>query len=151
MATALHTLTRTGSRAKTRVGRGGRRGKTAGRGTKGQNARAGRKKRPEMRDIIKKLPKRRGYGKNRGRTVVGSRPAPVAVSLSRLEKLFDAGATVNPKAIAAAGVASGRGLQFPPVKIVAGGTLTKKLSIVGCGVSATARVAIEKAGGSVTA
>jgi len=44
------------------VGRGGKRGKTAGRGTKGQNARAGRKKRPELRDIIKKLPKRRGYG-----------------------------------------------------------------------------------------
>ena len=44
-----------------RVGRGGKRGKTSGRGTKGQNARAGRKKRPEMRDIIKKLPKLRGY------------------------------------------------------------------------------------------
>lgn len=46
------------------VGRGGTRGKTAGRGTKGQNARAGRKKRPEMRDIIKRFPKLRGRGKN---------------------------------------------------------------------------------------
>ena len=36
-----------------RVGRGGKRGKTSGRGTKGQNARAGHRKRPEMRDIIK--------------------------------------------------------------------------------------------------
>lgn len=46
------------------VGRGGRRGKTAGRGTKGQNARAGRKKRPELRDIIKRTPKLRGRGKS---------------------------------------------------------------------------------------
>lgn len=47
-----------------RVGRGGKRGKTAGRGTKGQNARAGRKKRPELRDFIKRFPKLRGRGKN---------------------------------------------------------------------------------------
>jgi large subunit ribosomal protein L15 len=46
------------------VGRGGTRGKTSGRGTKGQNARSGRKKRPEMRDVIKRLPKLRGRGKN---------------------------------------------------------------------------------------
>ena len=46
------------------VGRGGKRGKTSGRGTKGQNARAGRKKRPEMRDFIKRIPKLRGRGKS---------------------------------------------------------------------------------------
>jgi large subunit ribosomal protein L15 len=46
------------------VGRGGKRGKTSGKGTKGQNARAGRKFRPEMRDAIKKLPKLRGYAFN---------------------------------------------------------------------------------------
>lgn len=46
------------------VGRGGTRGKTAGRGTKGQNARAGHKKRPEMRDIIKRIPKLRGRGRS---------------------------------------------------------------------------------------
>lgn len=46
------------------VGRGGTRGKTSGRGTKGQNARAGRKKRPELRDIIKRVPKLRGRGRS---------------------------------------------------------------------------------------
>lgn len=46
------------------VGRGGTRGKTSGRGTKGQNARAGHKKRPELRDIIKRIPKLRGRGKS---------------------------------------------------------------------------------------
>lgn len=43
------------------MGRGGKRGKTAGRGGKGQTARAGNKRRPELRDIIKRLPKNRGY------------------------------------------------------------------------------------------
>jgi len=43
------------------VGRGGKHAKTSGRGGKGQTARAGNKRRPELRDIIKKLPKLRGY------------------------------------------------------------------------------------------
>lgn len=43
------------------VGRGGKHAKTSGRGGKGQTARAGNKRRPELRDIIKKLPKMRGY------------------------------------------------------------------------------------------
>lgn len=60
----FHTLKRKNPNKKGRqVGRGGTRGKTAGRGTKGQNARAGRKKRPEIRDTIKRVPKLRGRGK----------------------------------------------------------------------------------------
>jgi len=43
------------------IGRGGKRGTYSGRGIKGQKSRAGRKIRPELRDIIKKLPKKRGY------------------------------------------------------------------------------------------
>ena len=43
------------------VGRGGKHAKTSGRGGKGQTARAGNKRRPGLRDIIKKLPKNRGY------------------------------------------------------------------------------------------
>ena len=61
----FHTLKRKTKNKKARqVGRGGTRGKTSGRGTKGQNARAGRKKRPELRDFIKRFPKLRGRGKN---------------------------------------------------------------------------------------
>lgn len=61
----LHTLQRKTANKKSRqVGRGGTRGKTSGRGTKGQNARAGRKKRPELRDFIKRVPKLRGRGKS---------------------------------------------------------------------------------------
>ncbi len=61
----FHNLQSKTKRKKSRqVGRGGTRGKTAGRGTKGQNARAGRKKRPELRDMIKRIPKLRGRGKS---------------------------------------------------------------------------------------
>ncbi|MFA6177654.1 MAG: hypothetical protein WC694_02045 [Candidatus Paceibacterota bacterium] len=58
----IHNLKRTHKNKKDRlIGRGGKHAKTAGRGGKGQTARAGNKRRPELRDIIKKLPKNRGY------------------------------------------------------------------------------------------
>jgi len=132
-----------------RVGRGGKRGKTSGRGTKGQKARSGRKLRPEMRDLIKKLPKRRGYGQNRSRTVrVDTRPA-VAVNLSALEKAFDAGATVTPLTLNRAGLVATKGGRILPVKILGTGSVTKALSVSNCAVSASAKAAIEAAGGSV--
>ena len=66
----FHNLKRKTPNKKSRqVGRGGTRGKTSGRGTKGQNARAGRKKRPEMRDIIKRFPKLRGRGVNQLKSI----------------------------------------------------------------------------------
>lgn len=61
----FHTIKRkTPNKKSKQVGRGGTRGKTSGRGTKGQNARAGHKKRPELRDAIKRVPKLRGRGVN---------------------------------------------------------------------------------------
>lgn len=69
----INELKRTHKNKKDRiVGRGGKHAKTSGRGGKGQTARAGNKRRPELRDIIKKLPKLRGYRFN-------SRKAPVVV------------------------------------------------------------------------
>ena len=44
-----------------RIGRGGKRGTTAGRGTKGQKSRAGRRRRPAERDLILRIPKSRGF------------------------------------------------------------------------------------------
>lgn len=144
----LNDLKRTSKRAYRRVGRGqsSTRGKQSGRGGKGQTARAGHKIRPAWRDIIKKLPKRRGWGKNRARTVISGRPLPIALSLTRLETLFDTGAEVSMATLQAKGIASAR--KHRPFKIV-GGALSKKFSISGLAVSASARSAIEKAGGSV--
>ncbi len=131
-----------------RVGRGGKRGKTSGRGTKGQNARAGHRKRPEMRDLLKKLPKLRGHGQNRSRTVRVKRPyAPV--NLAALEAVFSAGDVVNPETLYKKGLVPARGGRIAYVKILGAGALTKALSVSDCTVSATAKAAIEAAGGTV--
>ena len=147
----LHTLKRTGKRSYRRVGRGqsSTRGKQSGRGGKGQTARAGNKRRPELRDIIKKIPKRRGYGKNRGRTVWNARPRAIAISLERIEAAFETGAEITPKKLVERGVISARKGASPMVKIVGGGKATKKFSMSGMTVSAGAKAAIEKAGGNI--
>ena len=132
-----------------RIGRGGKRGKMSGRGHKGQTARAGNSTRPEMRDLIKKLPKLRGHGKNRARTVNEERVRPVAVNLTRLETAFEIGAVVSPKTLVAAGVITTVRKKAPTVKILGTGEITKKISVEGCETSASAKAKIEKAGGSV--
>ena len=131
-----------------RVGRGGKRGKTSGRGTKGQNARAGHKKRPETRDLIKKIPKLRGHGKNRSRTV-HTKPGYTPVNLAALELAFNAGDAVTLATLTQKGITSTRGGRVQRVKILGTGTLTKKLNLSGLVTSATAKTAIEAAGGSV--
>ncbi len=133
----------------TRVGRGGKRGKTSGRGTKGQNARAGHRKRPEMRDLIKKLPKRRGHGKNRARTVNPNRVVYVPVNLAALDAAFSAGDVVTPATLYKKGVVPARAGRVRSVKILGTGTLTKALSVSDCMASDAAKAAIEKAGGSL--
>ena len=124
------------------VGRGGRHGKTSGRGTKGQNARAGRKKRPELRDIIKKLPKKRGY------KFASIQTKPTIVSVAKLS-VFKDGDTVTPASLVSNKVISKAKGRNPAVKILGGGELSKKLTVSGCTVSASARDIIMKAGGSI--
>jgi large subunit ribosomal protein L15 len=131
------------------VGRGGKRGKTSGRGGKGQTARAGHKIRPEMRDLIKKLPKRRGHGKNRSDTVREERLTYAPVNLLTLEAKFNAGETVSPLTLHAKSLVRAEKGRFPKVKILGMGELSKALIIEQCAVSAGARAAILKAGGTI--
>ena len=56
----LHELSSTHKKTK-RVGRGGKRGTTSGRGTKGQKSRSGHRMRPAQRDLILRIPKHRGF------------------------------------------------------------------------------------------
>lgn len=129
-----------------RVGRGGKRGKTSGKGHKGQNARSGTGGRPEMRDIIKKLPKLRGRGVNLNKSI----QAPVApVNLNILAEAFDAGSVINPTSLFKAGIIRKISGKLPVVKILGNGELDKKLIIAECKVSETAKSKIEKAGGKV--
>ena len=139
----LHTLKRKTPNQKARqVGRGGTRGKTSGRGGKGQTARAGNKRRPQMRDIIKKIPKLRGYRFNSGTIKV----TPVNVGVLNV---FEKGATVTPEVLFKAGLVRKMGGTFPKVKILGSGEIKSSISVVGCVVSASARTKIEKAGGTV--
>ncbi len=139
------------------VGRGGKRGKTSGRGTKGQNSRAGHKNRPEVRDFIKRIPKLRGRGVSPFKSFAIK---PWEVSLSSIEDAFKAGDSVTPKTLVEKKLVQMVSGKIPKIKIIGGKILdkadakkapvSKKLAVSGVIVSAGAKAVIEKAGGSVT-
>lgn len=112
-----------------RVARGGKRGTTAGRGTKGQKSRSGHRIRPAKRDLLIRLPKLRGY-KNKP-----IKKKPAVFNISDLEKLPET--VFNVKTFG------------EKVKILGKGELTKAISIENLPVSKNAKAKIEKAGGKV--
>lgn len=103
-----------------RIGRGGKRGTYSGRGTKGQKARAGAKIRPQERDLLKKIPKLRGYKFKS----FGLRPT--AVNLRDVDRKFQVGDTVSPESLLRAGLVSRIKGKMPKVKILGTGELNKK-------------------------
>lgn len=130
-----------GSRkSRIRVGRGasGRRGKKAGRGTKGINAR--NKLRPGFEGgqtpLARRLPKLRGF-KN------PHREEYAVVNLGALSA-FDQGSVVTPDILRERGMAKRRGR----VKILAEGDLASPITIEAHAFSAAARRKIEEAGGT---
>jgi large subunit ribosomal protein L15 len=128
-----------------RVGRGtgSGHGKTSGRGTKGQKSRSG----PGVRlgfeggqlPIQKRMPYKRGF------TNIYKTQWEV-VNLGTLQE-FGVTGEVTPETLYERGMI--RGLEFP-IKILANGELTSKLTISAHAVSASAKEQIEAAGGSVT-
>ena len=147
----LHQLTpKTRFKDEKRIGRGGKRGKTSGKGGKGQTARAGGRPRPELRDMIKRLPKRRGFGKNRSRTVNNEKLLPYVINIGQLSGMFKEGDSVSSKTIVATGFARVKDGTAPVFKILGVGEISKKLNLKGCLVSASARAKIEAAGGTIT-
>ncbi len=141
-----HELKRKNKNKKSRqVGRGKTRGKTSGRGTKGQNARAGRKKRPELRDLIKKIPKLRGRGKN---TFKSFEKRPNIVKLGSLNS-FKVGETITPALLLNSGMIEKKGRMTPRVKILVGGEFTKALKFKDCEISSSAKTTILGAGGEI--
>ncbi|MDO8594613.1 MAG: 50S ribosomal protein L15 [bacterium] len=144
----FHTLKRVhANKTSAQVGRGGKRGKTSGRGGKGQTARAGHRMYPQIRDMIKRIPKLRGRGKSSFKSF---QEVVTPINLETIEKVYAAGSTVSPETLLTAKVISLASGKVPRIKILGRGALSKKLTISGCAVSASAKVAIEKAGGSVT-
>ena len=126
---------------KIRVGRGesGRRGKTAGRGTKGLKARS--KVRPGFEGgqtpLQRRIPKLKGF----------RNPNRVEYTVINVERLagFDAGTTVTPETIREAGLAKQRGL----IKVLGQGDLDVALTVKAHAFSASAAEKIQAAGGSI--
>jgi hypothetical protein len=100
--------------------------------------------RPEMRDIIKKFPKVRGY---RFKSIHAK---PAVLNVGDLESVFATGAEVTPTTLVVAGLIRREHGAIPEVKILGVGALTKSFKVSHCVVSVSAKAAIEKAGGTVT-
>lgn len=139
----LHQITpKNVNKNKKRVGRGGKRGTFSGKGAKGQLARAGRKLRPELREIVKKIPKKRGYD------FQSFKIKPQIVNLKDLNKKFKDGEIVSPETLLEKGLID-RIKDRPDlpagkqgVKILGEGKLTKKLKVENCKLSASAKKAL---------
>jgi len=137
-------------RPRKRVGRGegSGTGKTAGRGQKGYGSRSGSKRRARFEGgqnpIHMRMRKLRGPNKKMSMPFEQFRTHTQPVNLADLEQRFDDGAEVTPETLRAAGLAK----RTHPVKVLARGDLSKKLTVRAHAFSATAKEKIEAAGGS---
>jgi large subunit ribosomal protein L15 len=124
-------------------GIGSGQGKTAGRGHKGQFARAGWKALPIFQGggspLVRRVPKR-GFTNSAALTVA-------EINVGDLEELFDGGANITPESLRTGGILK---KQFDVLKVLGDGELTKKLSVSAHRFSASAKDKIEKAGGTTT-
>jgi large subunit ribosomal protein L15 len=139
-----------GSRkSRKRVGRGhgSGHGKTSGRGHKGYGSRAGAKDRARFEGgqnpIHMRMRKLRGPNKKMSMPFENFRTRTQPVNLSDLDR-FDSGAEVTPESLREKGLAK----RKDPVKILAKGDISKKLTVRAHGFSATAKEKIEAAGGT---
>ncbi len=139
----VHELKVTARSPGKRVGRGigSGKGKTAGRGTKGQNARTGGGVRPGFEGgqnpLYRRLPKKRGFKPH-------LQVKFQVVNLTILEKLGKA--SVDAKVLAAAGYVPD---EDKPVKLLGDGEIKKAVTVKLNAISASAKAKIEKAGGKV--
>ena len=124
-------------------GQGSGRGTTAGKGNKGQKARSGGKTYIGFEGGQMPLYRRLAH---RGFSNYPFKKEWQIVNLGEIEKRFEAGDTVDPASLFQKGLIK----KSLPVKILATGDITKKLSFKVASVSASAKEKIEKAGGDVT-
>jgi large subunit ribosomal protein L15 len=132
-----------------RVGRGhgSGRGKTAGRGTKGQKARTGGTIHRAFNGGQTRLSKRLPFMRGLGNSNIAFRHDYTIVNVTELE-LFEAGTQVTPDALVTMGFmtkAEGNGL----VKILGNGEVNRALTVRAHKFSTSARAKIEAAGGTV--
>lgn len=124
-----------------RIGRGAGsgNGKTAGKGHKGQKARAGRGMRPGFEGG--QMPLQRRVPKRGFTNIFATRYATVNVAaLNR----FEDGTTVDVAALKAAGLVNN---TYDGVKVLGTGELSKKITVQAAAYSESAKAKIEAAGG----
>jgi len=137
-------------RPRKRLGRGegSGLGKTSGRGHKGYGSRAGSKKKAYyeggQNPIHMRMRKLHGPNMKKSMPFENFRTHTQPVNLADLEERFDAGAEVTPETLREKGLAK----RSHPVKILARGEISKKLTVRAHGFSATAKEKIEAAGGT---
>ena len=129
----IHQLKKPNQRSKKRIGRGGKRGTYSGHGIKGQNARAGKRKRPATRDLIQKIPKLRGvlHSRYKKQGVKQFKAIYKIVNLDILEKKFKEGEVVSPQSLFEKKLVRRIKGKIPHVKILGRGELKKKLIFEG--------------------
>lgn len=136
-------------KAERRVGRGhgSGRGKTAGRGTKGQKARTGGHIHRAFNGGQTRLSKRLPFVRGLGNSNTPFRDEYTIINVESLDP-FEAGTQVRPEDLVAHGLmttAQGKGL----IKILGNGEIDRALTVHAHKFSASARAKIEAAGGSV--
>ena len=136
-------------KAARRVGRGhgSGRGKTAGRGTKGQKARTGGKIHRAFNGGPTRLSKRLPFVRGLGNSNAAFRDEYTIINVDDLE-LFEVGSQVKPENLVAQGLmtrAQGRGL----IKVLGDGEIDRALTVHAHKFSASARAKIEAAGGAI--
>jgi large subunit ribosomal protein L15 len=130
-----------------RIGRGGSRGGTAGRGHKGQKARSG----AHIGSVFEggQMPLSRRLPK-RGFNNANFRKEYVIVDLDTLEKAFDQNAQVTPEILIERGlISSPKSKEKIRVKVLGDGKLSKKLNVSAHGFSKSAEQAIKDRGGEI--
>ena len=141
----LHNLVPTLKKRK-RIGRGGSRGGTSGRGHKGQKARSGGKVRIGFEGgqtpLLRRLPKR-------GFTNARHQKKMCIVTTDVLDKAFQKDQTVTKKELVDKGIIKLKRNEFCQIKLLQRGPITKALNIVIDTFSKGAKNAIEKAGGTI--
>jgi large subunit ribosomal protein L15 len=125
------------------VGRGGKKGTYSGRGVKGQKARAGRKLKPIIREILKKYPKLRGY------KFKSKKEKPIVFNLEFFKKKFKEGEEITPETLLKKGLISRIKGRLPKLKILGKGEIKKKLIFKGFLFSKRAKEKIEKSGSKI--
>ena len=120
----IHELQLKARKKKKVIGRGGKRGTTSGKGTKGQKARSGGNVDPLFEGgrstFIERLKKVKGFK--------AVNPKKVTITLAQIERAYENGETVSVETLLAKKLVT-RKARVSGVKVVSTGTLTKKVKL----------------------